>query len=77
MRRLFYAVLLAVSCAGHVYVRPYTPATRADTVAVRADSVAWAADLRAKRAQQAGVNLAVYFCVTLAMTGLLAAAGAR
>lgn len=42
-------VVLFVACAPR-YVRPYEPASMADSIAVRADSVAWAAGQRAHNA---------------------------
>jgi hypothetical protein len=71
---LFCAVLLTLACAGPVYIRPYQPTTRADSLAVHADSVAWAADLKAKRTERTIINLVVYVCLTAALWPLVASA---
>jgi hypothetical protein len=74
LRGLFCAVLLTLACAGPVYVRPYQPTTRADSLAVHADSVAWAADLKAKRTERTVINLVVYVCLMAVLWPLVASA---
>jgi hypothetical protein len=48
-RLLLFAFCLAVvlaACASPVYVRPYEPTTRADSLAIHADSTVWAIEAR-------------------------------
>ena len=71
---LCMAVVLT-ACATPVYVRPYTPSTRAESLAVHADSMAWAADLQAKRNRQmtsSVLYVLAYFLVILPLTAALA-----
>jgi uncharacterized lipoprotein YajG len=62
------AVLLFAACVKPIYVRPFEPSTRSDSMAIRADSMAWAAQEQQRRTQAAligAITSLVMFLVVL------------